>query len=83
MPDDTSNIILEQFRILRNDIATLRSEMHSGFEALTTRMTGLENSMLLVKRNILLNEENEARQQVTIDELTRRIERIERRLELS
>ena len=83
MADDTASLTLEQFRLLRNDIATLRSEMHGGFENLTTRMTGLENAMLLVKRNILLTEENEARQQVAIDELTRRIERIERRLDLS
>jgi hypothetical protein len=39
--------------------------------------------MNLVKREINLSEETDARQQITLDKLAERIGRIERRLELS
>jgi hypothetical protein len=47
------------------------------------RMSGLEQAMNLVKREINLSEETDARQQITLDKLAERIGRIERRLELS
>jgi hypothetical protein len=38
--------------------------------------------MVMVKREVVFGEETDARQQVTLDKLASRIERIERRLEL-
>ena len=50
---------------------------------LKLRMSGLESGMVLVKRKITHGDETAARQQITIDRLATRVERIERRLELS
>jgi hypothetical protein len=45
-------------------------------------MTSLENGMALVKREVAYSDEADAQQQMSIDKLTARVERIERRLEL-
>jgi len=46
-------------------------------------MSGLEQGMTLVKREINLSKETCARQQITLNKLAERIGRIECRLELS
>ena len=65
----------------RNGVWELRIDRRcGGFE---TPQSGLEQAMSLVKREINLSEETDARQQITLDKLAERIQRIERRLELS
>ena len=50
---------------------------------LKLRMSALDASMGLVKREVNLGDEVDARQQVSLDKLAQRLERIERRLELA
>jgi hypothetical protein len=45
-------------------------------------MSSLESAMVSVKHEVAHGDETDARQQVTLDKLVERIQRIERRLEL-
>lgn len=45
-------------------------------------MSGLESAMNLVRREVALGDEIDARQQITLDKLQARIERMERQLEV-
>ncbi|HEX7324230.1 MAG TPA: hypothetical protein VF292_02610 [Rhodanobacteraceae bacterium] len=82
MNDRADNIVLEMLKGLRNDVATLRSEMHDQFGDLKQRMLAIERGMGGMKRDTAEVYEDHARQQASIDKLTARVERIERRLEL-
>ena len=79
MTDETSSLILEHLRHIRARVDGLAE----GMTELKHRMTALEGAMGLVKREVAFGDETDARQQVTLDRLAERIERIERRLELS
>ncbi len=46
-------------------------------------MSSLETSMVLVKREVAASDETDIRLQVSLDKLGERIQRIEKRLELS
>ncbi len=83
MTGEVDHLVLEHLRLLRSDIRDMRAEMHSGFHDLKDRMVRLESTMLRVKRDVLGCEETLAFQQVAQDRLVERIERIERRLELT
>ena len=50
---------------------------------LKARMSSLESSMVAVKREVHNGEEVDARQQVSLDKIVRRIERLEARLEIA
>ena len=43
MAENTENLILEHLRNLRNDVLTLRAEMHEGFNDLKLRVSSIEN----------------------------------------
>jgi hypothetical protein len=45
-------------------------------------MSSLEHAMVAVKREVASGDETDARQQISIDKLVERIDRIERRLEI-
>jgi chromosome segregation ATPase len=83
MTDDTSSRVLEHLRALRSELRDLRHDTQSGIEALKARMSSLEAAFLTVKREIVHGDETDAHLQAVIDRLAQRIERIERRLELS
>lgn len=78
MGDDTENLVLEHLRHIRGRVDQIADDMTD----LKRRMSGLEQSMNLVKREVQLGEETDTRQQITLDKLAERLERIERRLEL-
>ena len=61
----------------------LRDQIAEDVTDLKHRMSSLEHGMVAVKREVNLGDETNARQQVSLDKLAERIERIERRLELS
>jgi uncharacterized protein YxjI len=82
MTDNVENLVLEHLRALRSEIQTLRTEMHGEFYDLKHRMSSLESAMIGVKRDVTHGDETDARQQVSLDRIVERIERIERRLEL-
>ena len=75
----SDNLILEHLRHIRNQVDQIAEDVTS----LKHRMTGLEGAMSLVKREIVLSDETTARHQVEMDKLVARVERIERRLELT
>ena len=83
MNDDTSSLVLEHLRALRSELRDLRHDTKSGVDELKARMSSLEAAFLTVKREIVHGDETDNRLQAVIDRLAQRIERIERRLELS
>jgi chromosome segregation ATPase len=81
--ENVDSIIIEQLKALRSDIAGMRSEMHTEFRDVKARLSHLEQSLAGVRRDNALSGEDFARQQVSIDSLVERIQRVEKRLELS
>jgi hypothetical protein len=78
MTENVENLVLEHLRHIRGRVDQIADDVTD----LRHRMTSLENAMALVKREVAYSDEADARQQVSIDKLTARVERIERRLEL-
>ena len=83
MTDSIEHLILEQFRALRNQIEGLQTEMRSEFSDVKHRINRLESSVAGIRRDEVGTAEDIARQQLTLDRLKERIDRIERRLELT
>jgi tetrahydromethanopterin S-methyltransferase subunit G len=77
------NLLLEHLKALRNEIATLRSEMHDEFKDVKHRLNSIEATMIGVKRDSTNQQDDIYRQQARIDQLTERIQKIENRLELT
>ncbi len=50
MSDNVENLILEHLRILRLEIQTLRTEMHTEFKDVKLRMSSIEAAMVSIKR---------------------------------
>ena len=81
--ENVDNIIIEHLKALRSEVSGMRSEMHADFKDVKARLNHLEASMAGVRRDSALSAEDFARQQVSIDSLLERIQRIEKRLELA
>lgn len=79
MTDNLESLILEHLRHIRGRVDQVADDVSE----LKHRMTGLEGSMGLVKREVAYGDETDARQQLSLDKLAARVERIERRLELA
>ena len=79
MTENTENSVLEHLRHIRNRIDQIADDMSD----LKQRVSGIETSKVLVKREISHSDETDARQQVTLDKIIERIQRIEKRLELN
>jgi len=79
MSDNVENLILEHLRHIRGKVDHIASDI----DDLKARMSSLDASMVLVKREVNQGEDVNARQQVSLDRLAKRIDRIEARLELS
>ena len=77
--EELASVTLEHLRHIRARVDQIADDVTD----LKLRMSGLENAMVLVKREVSHGDETDARQQITLDRLAARIERIERRLELS
>ena len=78
MNENVENLVLEHLRHIRSRVDQIADDVGD----LKLRMSSLESAMNLVRREVTLGDETDARQQVTLDKLNARIERIERRLEL-
>ena len=78
MNENVENLVLEHLRHIRGRVDQIADDVGD----LKQRMSGLESAMNLVRREVALGDETDARQQLTLDKLNVRIERIERRLEL-
>lgn len=79
MTESVENLILEHLRHIRTRVDQLGDDM----DDLKSRMSGLESAMVAVKREVNLGDEVDARLQLTLDRLLKRIERVERRLDLT
>jgi outer membrane murein-binding lipoprotein Lpp len=77
--EELASVTLEHLRHIRARVDQIADDVTD----LKLRMSGLEGAMVLVKREVSHGDETDARQQITLDRLAARIERIERRLELS
>jgi len=83
MAENTENRILEHLRNLRNDVLTLRAEMHEGFNDLKLRVSSLEEHTAGLRRDLALIHGDIANIHQRLDHHEKRLERIERRLELT
>ncbi len=77
--EELASVTLEHLRHIRARVDQIADDVTD----LKLRMSGLESAMVLVKREVFHGDETDARQQITLDRLAARIERIERRLELN
>jgi hypothetical protein len=78
MTENVESLVLEHLRHIRGRVDQIGEDIQD----LKHRMSSLESAMVGVKREITHGDETDARQQVSIDRLVERVERIERRLEL-
>jgi hypothetical protein len=49
MTDNVEDLILEHLRVLRSEIQTMRTEMHSEFKDVKLRMSSIENAMVSIR----------------------------------
>lgn len=79
MIEKIENLMLEHLRHIRDRVDSISADMSE----LKSRMSSVEMAMVGVKREIAHGDETDARQQIGLDRLLDRIQRIERRLDLS
>ncbi len=79
MTENVESGTIEQLRHIRGRVDRIAEDMSD----MKHRMSSLESAMVLVKREVSAGDETDARQQLSLDRLLDRIERIERRLELA
>lgn len=77
--ENLESLVLEHLRHIRGKVDQITDDMGD----LKARMSSLESSMIAVKREVNHGEEVDARQQVSLDKIVRRLERIEQRLEIA
>ena len=82
MSDNVENLIIEQLSVLRSEIQTMRTEMHTEFKDVKLRISSIENAMVSIKHDSADIRGDYVRQQISIDNIVERIQRIEKRLEL-
>ncbi|WP_297926606.1 hypothetical protein [Metallibacterium sp.] len=82
MTENTENLLIEMLKGLRNEVRDFRVRFENDMDDLKARMSSLESAMVGVKREVTQGDEVDARQQVLLDRIIKRIEGIERRLEL-
>jgi uncharacterized protein (UPF0335 family) len=78
MTENVESVIIEHLRHIRGRVDRIAEDMSD----IKHRMSSLESAMVLVKREVAAGDETDARQQLSLDRLSDRIERIERRLDL-
>ena len=78
MAENVENVIIEHLRHIRGRVDRIAEDMGD----MKHRMSSLESAMVLVKREVAAGDDTDARQQVSLDRLHDRIERLERRLEI-
>ena len=79
MVDSASNLILEHLKAIRAEIAAVKADTGE----IKERLRSHDASIIELRRSDVHVFEDQARQQVSLDALARRVERIESRLELT
>ena len=77
--ENIESLVLEHLRHIRGKVDQISDDIAD----LKARMSSLESSMVAVKREVNNGEDVDARQQVSLDKIIRRIERLEARLEIA
>ena len=81
MTDNIEDLVIEHLKHIRGRVDRIAEDMTD----VKLRLSSLESAMVHVKREVTSGDETDARQQVSLDRLAdriERIERIERRLDL-
>lgn len=78
MTDNVENLVLEHLRALRAG----QDRIEHKLSEVSARLNSLETAMLKVRSDNLDTQGDVYRQQSVIDQLTGRVERLERRLDL-
>ncbi|MDE0059322.1 MAG: hypothetical protein OXP07_14465 [Defluviicoccus sp.] len=76
MNDDVENLVLEQLRTIRGEIADLRREVRSELGDVRQRVSSIERHLANLQSDVALVHQR-------LDHQGERLERIERRLELA
>jgi hypothetical protein len=79
MTEATENIMLELLKRFQTTLERIESKQ----EELVRRMSGIENSMVSLKRDAHHGDETNVHLQMSIDRLSTRLDRVEHRLELA
>lgn len=74
----TDNLVIEHLRALRSDIASVKADTTDTRQ----RVGSIEASVVDMRRNVVHLFEDMAHQQITMDKLLDRVQRIEKRLDL-
>lgn len=82
MAADVENLVLEQLRLLRNEVQSFRADLLAETSDIKHRLSMLESAVLSVRRDTVSTDTELARHQAVMDRFAQRLERIERRLEL-
>ena len=83
MSENIENLVLEHLRALRTEVAGLRTEMHEEFREVKLRLGSVETAVVAVRRDSADQMGDVVRQQLRIDQLAERLDRLERRMELA
>ena len=76
-------LIIENAKGIRREVQTLRGEMHSAFRDPKHRLASVETTNIAAKHESADIRGDYVRQQVSLDNLLERIQRLEKRRELS
>ncbi|MFO1333448.1 MAG: hypothetical protein U1E95_13490 [Rubrivivax sp.] len=79
MTDNVENLIVEHLKALRSELADVKADTSE----IRQRLASHDSSIIALHRNDVHVMEESARQQVTLDKLLERIQRLEKRLDLS
>ena len=79
MTDRIDNIILEHLKAIRAELAEIKADTSD----IKLRLHSVDTSVIELRRNNVHLFEDDARQQLSLDKLLERIQRIEKRLELT
>lgn len=82
MTADVENIVLEQLRLLRNDVQSFRVDLLAELVEIKNRLRSLEAGQATIRRDLLGVVDDQVSHQAALDRLAQRLDRIERRLEL-
>ncbi|HRZ52335.1 MAG TPA: hypothetical protein P5284_04090 [Candidatus Contendobacter sp.] len=75
---NVESLVLEHLRHIRARVDQIADDVGD----LKLRMSSVENGIVQMRRDVLQADETDIRQQITLDKLAARVERIEHRLDL-
>ncbi len=83
MTEDVENLVLEHLKALRNELRDFRADTSDNFMQVKARLQSLEERLSLAEKGIANIHGDHALIQLRLDKQGDRLERIEKRLELT